>query len=72
VGDKIFLSNEAGTTWVYRATPKGYQQLAQNQLGSIVYASPTICGGQIFLRVANTVAGKRVETLYCIAAEAKR
>jgi len=72
VGDKIFLSNEAGTTWVYRATPKGYQQLAQNQLGSIVYASPTICGGQIFLRVANTVAGKRVETLYCIAKEAKR
>ncbi len=72
VGDKIFLSNEAGTTWVYRATPKGYQQLAQNQLGSIVYASPTICGGQIFLRVADTVAEKRVETLYCIMAAAKQ
>jgi len=72
VGDKIFLSNEAGTTWVYRATPKGYQQLARNQLGSIVYASPTICGGQIFLRVADTIAEKRVETLYCIAAKAKR
>ena len=72
VGETIYLANELGTTWVYRATPKGYQQLAENQLGTIVFASPTICGGQIFLRVADMVDEKRVETLYCIQASSKR
>jgi outer membrane protein assembly factor BamB len=72
VGETIYLANELGTTWVYRATPEGYQQLAENQLGTIVFASPTICGGQIFLRVADMVDEKRVETLYCIQASSKR
>ena len=72
VGETIYLANELGTTWVYRATPEGYQQLAENQLGTIVFASPTICGGQIFLRVADMVDEKRVEMLYCIQASSKR
>ena len=66
LGETIFLANELGTTWVYRATPKGYEQLAKNQLGTGVFASPTICGGQIFLRVADMIEEKRVEMLYCI------
>lgn len=66
VGDKIYLVNELGTTWVYRATPTGYEELAVNQLGDSVYASPTICGGQIFLRVADQVNDERRETLYCL------
>ncbi|MBO13266.1 MAG: dehydrogenase [Planctomycetaceae bacterium] len=72
VDETIYLANELGTTWVYRATPEGYQQLAENQLGTIAFASPTICGGQIFLRVADMVDEKRVETLYCIQASSKR
>ena len=72
VDDKIYLTNELGTTWVYRATPQGYEELAVNQLGTIVYASPTICAGQIFLRVADTVDGKRSETLYCLEQPASR
>ena len=66
VGDRIYLCNELGTTWVYRATPRGYEQLAVNQLGTIAFASPTICGGQIYLRVANLVDQERRETLYCL------
>ena len=72
VDETIYLANELGTTWVYRATPEGYQQLGENQLGTIAFASPTICGGQIFLRVADMVDEKRVETLYCIQPSSKR
>ena len=63
---RIYLSNELGTTWVYRATPKQFEFVAKNQLGTIAFATPTICGGQIFLRVADVVGDKRWETLYCI------
>jgi len=66
VDDKIYLFNELGKSWVYRATPRGYEQLAANQLGSIVFASPTICGGQIFVRVADMRGETRQETLYCL------
>ena len=72
VGDKIYLSNELGTIWVYRATPRAYEQLAVNQLGTIAFASPTICGGQIYLRVANLVDQERRETLYCLEQLADR
>ena len=66
VGDKIYLVNELGTTWVYRATPTGYEELAVNQLGDSVFASPTICGGQVFMRVGDQVNEQRRETLYCL------
>ena len=62
----IYLSNELGTTWVVRATPKQFQLVSKNQLGSESFASPTICGGQVFLRVADKVSGRRQETLYCL------
>ena len=42
---------------------------AENQLGSEVFATPTICAGQIFMRVADRTSAGRVETLYCIGAE---
>ena len=63
---KIYLSNELGTTWVYRASPEQFGLIAENQLGSEAFATPTICGGQIFLRVADVVGDRRQETLYCI------
>ncbi len=72
VDDTIYLTNELGKTWLYRATPKGFDEIAVNQLGTIVFASATICGGQIFFRVADMVDGKRVETLYCLERAAGR
>ena len=48
---RIYLSNELGTTWVYRVTPRQFELVAKNQLGTMAFATPTICGGQIFLRV---------------------
>ena len=66
VGDQIFVTNEEGTTFVFKATPDGFEQLGTNQLGESVFATPTICGSQIYTRVAHQVDGRRQEYLYCL------
>ena len=66
VGETMYAVNERGTTFVFNATPKGYKLIAKNQLGSNVLATPTICGGRIYMRVAEQKGGKRQEMLYCI------
>lgn len=65
VGDRIYASNVSGKTFVFTATPKSFQLLAQNQLGEEAYASPVICDSRIYLRVA-TKGDARQEFLYCI------
>ncbi len=68
VGDNIYISNEAGEFFVFRATPQGFQQLAKNKLGSEVFATPAIVGSRIYHRVAHRDStGKRQEFLYCLA-----
>jgi outer membrane protein assembly factor BamB len=66
VGDLIFATNEAGKTFVFKATPAGYTEVAVNKLGGEAMATPTICGDRIYMRVASQVDGKRQEMLYCI------
>lgn len=65
-GNNIYISNERGTTWVFQATPERFTLIAENQLGSEAFASPAICGNQIFIRVADQVDERRQESLYCI------
>lgn len=67
VGDRIYATNEDGTTFIIRASPEGFEQLGKNQVGDNVFATPAICGGQIFLRVAKMENGRRNEYLYCIS-----
>lgn len=66
VGDTIFASNERGTTFVFKASPDSYQQIAQNQLESESFATPTVVDGRIYLRVASGDGAARKETLYAI------
>jgi hypothetical protein len=66
VGDKIFAANEEGKTFIFKINPAAFELLAENQLGDEVYATPTICGSRIYLRVAATQDGRRQETLYCL------
>lgn len=66
VGDNIFMPSESGKTFVFKASPDKLQLVAQNQLGSGIFASPVICGGRIYLRVAQQTAPKWQEWLYCI------
>ncbi|QDT28663.1 outer membrane biogenesis protein BamB [Gimesia panareensis] len=64
--DCLYLTNERGTTFVFRANPEKFELLSENQLGDECFASPAICGNQIFHRAASRASGKRQETLYCI------
>lgn len=65
-GDRIYATNEAGETFVYKADPGQFEQLAKNKLGDEAFATPAICGGRIYTRVAQKVDGKRQEFLYCL------
>lgn len=56
-GDLLFATNEAGRTYVLKTGSK-FEVLAQNELGDGGFATPAICGGQIFLRTDHQ--------LYCI------
>lgn len=66
VGNIVYATNEAGRTFVFRATPAGFELLAENQLGDETFATPTICGSRIYLRVAANENERRQETLYCL------
>lgn len=68
VGNTIYATSEAGTTWAFKATPQEYQQLARNQLGTESFASLVACGDQIFARVASGSGPDRQEVLYCLGA----
>lgn len=67
VGDKLYGTNESGSTFVFRANPAKFELLAENKIPGEAFATPTICGGQVFLRVAEMKDGKRQEVVYCVA-----
>jgi len=63
VGDHIYWANEAGYLYVFRADPTKYTPIARNKLGDEAFASPAICGGQVFLRIAKFENNVRQEYL---------
>lgn len=66
-GDHVFATNEAGRTFVFKASPAEFKIVATNDLGHEVFATPTICGNRIYMRVAMQTGGRRQEMLYCLA-----
>jgi outer membrane protein assembly factor BamB len=66
VGDVIYATNEQGETFVFKADPERFEMVGQNKLGESVFATPAICGGRIYTRVALDESGKRQEYLYCL------
>ena len=66
VGETIYATDESGKTTLFRADPSGFKKLGTNQLGDEMFATPTICGGQLFMRVAFREGEQRQEVLYCI------
>ncbi|MCB1230836.1 MAG: PQQ-binding-like beta-propeller repeat protein [Verrucomicrobiae bacterium] len=65
VGDLIYAPNESGTLYVFKASPDGLEVVAENQLAGEIFATPSICGGEIFLRVADYSGENRSERLVC-------
>jgi len=66
VGDLIYAANEEGQTFLFKASPESFQQVAENRLGDSVFATPAICGGCIYTRVAHFEDDVRQEYLYCL------
>lgn len=67
VGDKIFATNEAGETFIFRADAEKFELIGKNQLGDEVFATPTICGGRIYMRVTERDGDLNRQMLYCLA-----
>ncbi len=66
VDGRIYATNEEGRTYIFAATREGLKVEAENQLGDSVFATPAICGGRIYQRIARTENGVRQEYLVCI------
>ncbi len=65
VGERFYAANESGDLFVYRADAAGLELLATNRVGDEVYATPSIAGGDIILRVAFYHGERRAERLVC-------
>lgn len=66
VGDRIYATNEAGRTFVFRATDDAFEQLGSSQLGDEVFATPAVSRGCLFQRIARGAGADRKEFLVCI------
>jgi hypothetical protein len=66
VGDRIYATNETGKTFIFKATPEAFELIGENQLGDDDFATPSICGSRIYMRVAFHANGGRQEMLYCL------
>jgi outer membrane protein assembly factor BamB len=66
VGEHIFATNESGQTFIFKANPKAFELVSENKLGDEAYATPAICGGRIYMRVAERFGEQRQEVLYCL------
>lgn len=66
VGDLLFATNEAGKTFILKATPESFEIVGENLLGDEVFGTPTFCGNRIYMRVAMSKKGPRQEMLYCL------
>ena len=65
-GGNIHITDMSAKTTVFRASPDGFQAVAENQLGTEAFASPAVSRNQLFMRVADSSGGGRQEYLYCI------
>jgi outer membrane protein assembly factor BamB len=71
VGDRVLAANQEGDTFVFKANPAQFELVAKNHLGEDVYATPAVCGGKIYLRVAERSGDARQEWLYAIGDASK-
>ncbi len=49
IGDKLLLVNESGVAYVFRSAAR-YEQLAENDLGETVLATPAVLDGRLYFR----------------------
>ncbi len=66
VGDRIYVTNEEGRTYLFRATPETFELIGSNQLGEVCFATPAISGSRIYTRIARQEGNTRQEFVTCI------
>lgn len=52
VGDRLYVTNQRGTTVVFRANPEKFELLAENELGESSNSTLAIVDGRIYLRTS--------------------
>jgi glucose/arabinose dehydrogenase len=65
-GDNLFATNEQSQTFVFKAKPSDFEQVAVNQLEDECMSTPAICDSRIYVRVASTKDDQRQEVVYCL------
>ena len=68
VGDKVFVPNLEGQTFVFRAGDR-YDAIGTNRLGNDSYASIAVSSGDLFMRVGFGAGDSRRESIVCIRPE---
>ncbi|NNJ24263.1 Outer membrane protein assembly factor BamB [Planctomycetes bacterium LzC2] len=66
---RVLQPSTPGITTVYRVTSRGFEKLAENQLGDECYASPAVIGDTLLIRSASGYGANRQDRLYRIAAD---
>ncbi len=67
VGDNIYVANEKGTMYVFKASPAGFRSVAKNKLGNESFATPAVADNVLYVRVAHGRRNQRQEVLYAIS-----
>ena len=62
----IYATDESGKSTIFKASPKDFELVGENQLGTEVFATPVLIGNRIYHRVAEMVGAERKESLYCL------
>ncbi|CAK9037474.1 Dehydrogenase [Durusdinium trenchii] len=66
VDGKVYVTNEEATTFVFRASPAGFELVAENKLGDECFATTTPVDGRLYHRYAVRRDGQRQEYLAAI------
>ena len=66
VGDIVLSTDESGKSHLFQANPEQFISLGENMLGDECFASPALCGGRLFMRVATHSGDERREWLVCV------
>jgi len=66
VGDRIFVINEAGEAFTFRATPERYMELGRGQVGDEGFATPAVVGDTMYWRTARDEPAGRQEYLIAL------
>ena len=67
IGDRIYATNEEGTTFVFQVSPQTFELLGSSTLGDESFSTPAIAGGNLFLRYAKYDGDHRQEHVACVS-----